>query len=69
MLSKINKFLYSSIALSILMFVIGIIFIIEPEASFNTITYILAIVLIIMVFISYLRKKLVFSLQVLLLLA
>lgn len=33
MLSKINKFLYSSIALSILMFVIGIIFIIEPEAS------------------------------------
>lgn len=47
MLSKINKFLYSSIALSILMFVIGIIFIIEPEASFNTITYILAIVLII----------------------
>ena len=47
MLSKINKFLYSSIALSILMFVIGIIFIIEPEASFKTITYILAIVLII----------------------
>ena len=47
MLNKINKFLYSSIALSILMFVIGIIFIIEPEASFNTITYILAIVLII----------------------
>lgn len=47
MLSKINKFLYSSIALSILMFVIGIIFIIEPEASFSTITYILAIVLII----------------------
>ena len=47
MLNKINKFLHSSIPLSILMFVIGIIFIIEPEASFNTITYILAIVLII----------------------
>lgn len=46
MLKKLNKFLYSSIAISVLMFLIGVIFIAFPEVSFETITYILAIVLI-----------------------
>ncbi len=47
MLKKLNKFLYSSIAVSVLMFIIGIIFIMFPEISFDTITYILSIILII----------------------
>ena len=47
MLKKLNKFLYSSIAVSVLMFIIGIIFIMFPEISFETITYILSIILIV----------------------
>ena len=47
MLKKLNKFLYSSIAVSVLMFIIGIIFIMFPEISFDTITYILSIILIV----------------------
>ena len=46
MLKKLNRFLYSSIAISVLMFLIGVIFIAFPEVSFETITYILAIVLV-----------------------
>ena len=45
MLNKLNKFLYSSIIISIIMFIIGLIFIIYPEVSFTTITYILSILL------------------------
>ncbi len=47
MLNRLNKFLYSSIIISVLMFVIGLIFIIFPEVSFETITYILSIILIV----------------------
>lgn len=47
MLNRLNKFLYSSIIISVLMLVIGMIFIIFPEVSFKTITYILAIILIV----------------------
>lgn len=47
MLKKLNKFLYSSIAVSILMILIGMIFVIFPEISFETITYILSIILIV----------------------
>lgn len=47
MLNKLNKFLYSSIIISIIMFIIGLIFIIYPEVSFTTITYILSILLIV----------------------
>lgn len=47
MLEKLNKFLYSSIVISIIMFIIGLIFIIYPDVSFKTITYVLSIVLII----------------------
>lgn len=47
MLNKLNKFLYSSIIISIIMFIIGLIFIIYPEVSFTTITYTLSILLII----------------------
>lgn len=47
MLKNLNKFLYSSIAISIIMFLMGLIFIIFPEVSFETITYILAVVLIV----------------------
>ena len=47
MIEKLNKFLYSSIIISILMFVLGMMFIIFPQMSFETITYILSVVLII----------------------
>lgn len=47
MLNKLNKFLYSSIIISIIMFIIGLIFIIYPEVSFTTITYIISILLIV----------------------
>lgn len=47
MLNKLNKFLYSSIIISIIMFIIGLIFIIYPEVSFTTITYTLSILLIV----------------------
>ncbi len=47
MLNKLNKFLYSSIIISALMLLIGVTFVIYPEISFATITYILAIVLVI----------------------
>lgn len=47
MLKKLNKFLYSSIIISVIMFIIGLIFMIYPDISFKTITYILSIVLII----------------------
>ena len=47
MAERINKFLYSSIIISILLFVLGMIFMIFPEVSFETITYILSVVLII----------------------
>ena len=47
MLNRLNKFLYSSIIISVLMFVIGMIFIIFPDVSFTTITYVLAIILIV----------------------
>lgn len=47
MLNRLNKFLYSSIIISVLMLVIGLIFIIFPEVSFETITYILSIILIV----------------------
>ena len=46
MAERINKFLYSSIIISILLFVLGMIFMIFPEVSFETITYILSVVLI-----------------------
>ena len=41
MLNRLNKFLNSSIVISVLMFVIGMIFIIFPDVSFTTITYVL----------------------------
>ena len=47
MLNRLNKFLNSSIVISVLMFVIGMIFIIFPDVSFTTITYVLAIILIV----------------------
>ncbi len=47
MLNRLNKFLNSSIVISVLMFVIGMIFIIFPDVSFTTITYILAVILIV----------------------
>ena len=47
MIEKLNKFLYSSIIISILMFVLGMMFIIFPQMSFESITYILSVVLII----------------------
>ena len=47
MLNRLNKFLYSSIIISVLMLVIGLIFIIFPDVSFTTITYVLAIILIV----------------------
>ena len=47
MVKKINKFIYSSIVISILMFIMGLIFIVYPDISFTTITYILSILLII----------------------
>ena len=47
MLKKLNKFLYSSVIISVIMFIIGLIFMIYPDISFKTITYILSIVLII----------------------
>ena len=46
MKEKLNKFFVSSIILSIIMFIIGMILIIYPEVSFLTITYILAVMLI-----------------------
>lgn len=46
MLEKFNKFLNSSIVLSILMFVLGLIFMIYPTVSFSVVTYIIAIFLI-----------------------
>ncbi|MDY5993442.1 MAG: DUF308 domain-containing protein [Bacilli bacterium] len=47
MLNRLNKFLNSSIVISVLMLVIGLIFIIFPDVSFTTITYVLAIILIV----------------------
>ena len=47
MLKKLNKFLNSSIAMAILMLLMGLIFIIFPKTSFETITYIIAVILII----------------------
>ena len=47
MKEKLNKFFVSSIILSIIMFIIGMILIIYPEVSFLTITYILAVMLIV----------------------
>lgn len=47
MLNRLNKFLYSSIIISIIMFIIWLIFIIYPEVSFIAITYILSILLIV----------------------
>ena len=46
MKEKLNKFFVSSIIISIIMFIIGMILIIYPEVSFLTITYILAVMLI-----------------------
>ena len=57
MLKNLNKFLYSSIAISIIMFLMGLIFIIFPEVSFETITYILAVVLIVNGIYFILEKK------------
>ena len=47
MVKKINKFIYSSIVISILMFIMGLIFIVYPDISFTTVTYILSVLLII----------------------
>lgn len=47
MIEKLNKFIYSSIVISILMFVIGLVFVVYPDISFTTITYILSVLLII----------------------
>jgi uncharacterized membrane protein HdeD (DUF308 family) len=47
MKENLNKFFISSIVLSIIMFVIGMILIIYPEISFLTITYILSVILIV----------------------
>ena len=46
MLEKFNKFLNSSIVLSVLMFILGLIFMIYPSVSFSVVTYIIAIFLI-----------------------
>ncbi len=47
MVEKLNKFIYSSIAISILMFIMGLIFVVYPDISFTTVTYILSVLLII----------------------
>lgn len=47
MVQRFNKFLYSSIIISVLMLSIGIIFLVFPETSFETITYVLAGILIV----------------------
>ena len=47
MLQKLNKFLNSSIVISGLMLLIGLILIIYPEMSFDTLTYVLSAMLII----------------------
>lgn len=47
MIKKLNKFLCSSIIISILMCFTGIVFMMCPEISFKTINYALAIILII----------------------
>lgn len=47
MIGKLNKFLYSSIIISILMYFIGFTFMIYPEISFKMINYILSIILIV----------------------
>ena len=62
MIEKLNKFLYSSIIISILMFVLGMMFIIFPQMSFESITYILSVVLIING-IYFIIKKIVSSFQ------
>lgn len=47
MIKKLNKFLYSSIVISILMCFLGLVFMIYPQMSFETINYVLAIILIV----------------------
>ena len=47
MVQRFNKFLYSSIIISVLMLLIGIIFLVFPETSFETITYVLASILMV----------------------
>lgn len=47
MIKKLNKFLYSSIVISVLMCFLGLVFMIYPQMSFETINYVLAIVLIV----------------------
>ena len=47
MLKKLNKLLYETIGLSIVMFIIGLMFTIKPETSFEMVTCFLAVVLII----------------------
>ena len=47
MLQKLNKLYLSSIIISILMFILGLIFIIFPEVSFTTMTYALSAILIV----------------------
>ena len=47
MIKKLNKFLCSSIIISVLISFIGLIFMIFPEMSFETINYVLAVILIV----------------------
>lgn len=47
MIKKLNKFLYSSIVISVLMCFLGLVFMIYPQMSFETINYALAIILIV----------------------
>lgn len=47
MIKKLNKFLCSSIIISILISFIGLIFMIFPEMSLETINYVLAVILIV----------------------
>lgn len=47
MIKKLNKFLYSSIVISVLMCFLGLVFMIYPQMSFETINYVLAIILIV----------------------
>ena len=47
MVQRFNKFLYSSIIISVLRLLIGIIFLVFPETSFETITYVLASILMV----------------------
>lgn len=47
MLQKLTKLYLSSIIISILMFILGLIFIIFPEVSFTTMTYALSAILIV----------------------